>query len=448
MHTPTLCRCLFILVISLTTGLASAHVPDETLNVPGEYPTIAAALEVAQEGDVVAVAPGVYEEHSLVLHRGVSLVGQGATPDDVVIDAHHSGRTLAMLESEALLTMVTLINGAPGMAGPNQQMGGNLLLHGGGPRVENVHIFDGEQILGGGVALRDCDGAELTDCVIKGNSSLSLGGGIYIANTIATSVRNTLLTENTAAMAGGAWYAARDILFMDNCTVVSNRAPQGAEGVSFGIDGGLGPQIRNTICVDNVPEDVPEVDIITEHVLLSDGAGQATNNCTLRNEPGWLGYLQHQIDNPGYDNLEADPLFCGDHPDFATIFGVGDTSPCLPQNNDCGELIGAYGQACLTTGVPETTPLMTQLHRAHPNPFNPKTTIDYAIARSGRVDLAIYNLAGRRVATLVSEVRDAGSHSVTWNGRDDSGRGAASGVYLCRLLADGTTSSVRLTLVK
>ncbi len=301
---------------------------------------------------------------------------------------------------------------------------------------------------GGGVAIRDCAGAQLIECVIKGNSSRALGGGLYIANCDVTVVENSLLTENSAAEAGGAWYVARDVLHLEGCTVVSNRAPLGAEGAAFGYEEEFGVRVNSTACVDNVADDVPTDDLTIEHILLTDHAGRALNNCSLRHEPGWPGYLQSQLDDAYHENLEADPVFCGLQPEYAGMFGVADTSPCLPENNVCGSLIGAYGQACSTTGVPETTPLVTQLHRAHPNPFNPVTTIDYVIAHSGPVNLAVFNLAGRRVATLVSEVRSAGAHSVKWNGKDDSGRGAASGVYLCRLIADGTTSSVRLTLVK
>jgi len=437
------------MVVALTTGLASAHVPDETLNVPGEYPTIAAALEVAQEGDVVAVSPGTYYEHNLVMNRGVSLIGLGSTPDDVIIDALESDhRVVSMIESSAMLSMVTLKNGNADLSSTQYFMGGGLLLLGGDPQVDRVHILDCTAMHGGGIAMRDCEDARLTDCVIQGCQAWGLGGGLYVVDTTGPQIQNSLIYENKANVAGGAWYIARNILFMDGCTVVGNQAPEGAEGAAFGVEGIVGSQLDNIISHGNAPTDMPHQDVQAEDLFATDYVGRPYNRCTIRFEPGWPGFLDYQLTSPSYDNLEEDPVFCGLHPDFATIFGVADTSPCLPENNSCGELIGAYGQACQTTGVPEATPQVTQLHRAHPNPFNPATTINYELARGGRVNLAIYNLAGRRVATLVSEVRAAGAHSVKWNGRDDSGRGAASGVYLCRLLADGTTSSIRLTLVK
>ncbi len=83
------------------------------------------------------------------------------------------------------------------------------------------------------------------------------------------------------------------------------------------------------------------------------------------------------------------------------------------------------------------------LHPAHPNPFNPTTTIRYEIATPGRVTLAIFDVRGARVATLVDEEQPAGSQSVVWNAR-----GLASGVYLCRLVAGGEQRAHKLVLLK
>ncbi len=85
----------------------------------------------------------------------------------------------------------------------------------------------------------------------------------------------------------------------------------------------------------------------------------------------------------------------------------------------------------------------------HPNPFNPRTDIRFATAREGRVTLALYDVKGRLVRTLASGRFPAGQHVVTWDGRDDRGADAPSGVYLARLRdADGVDASRKLTLVR
>jgi len=85
----------------------------------------------------------------------------------------------------------------------------------------------------------------------------------------------------------------------------------------------------------------------------------------------------------------------------------------------------------------------------YPNPFNPRTTLRFDLARAGRVELAVYDLQGRRVRVLVSETRPAGRHEVSWDGRDDQGHGLSSGIYFARVvLPDGAHAARKLTLVR
>jgi hypothetical protein len=100
------------------------------------------------------------------------------------------------------------------------------------------------------------------------------------------------------------------------------------------------------------------------------------------------------------------------------------------------------------TAAPDALPTAFALHAASPNPFNPATTLRYAVPRSGRVQLRIYDVAGRRVRTLVDGQTPAGFHDVTWDGRDHAGRGVASGTYYYRLDAEGYTATRKMTLVK
>lgn len=98
---------------------------------------------------------------------------------------------------------------------------------------------------------------------------------------------------------------------------------------------------------------------------------------------------------------------------------------------------------------PEGTavPVEVGLEQNYPNPFNGGTAIRYSLARASEVELAVYNLAGQRVATLVQALRPAGEHSVWWDGRGDQGR-LASGAYLYRLRADDQVATRKLMLVQ
>ncbi len=90
------------------------------------------------------------------------------------------------------------------------------------------------------------------------------------------------------------------------------------------------------------------------------------------------------------------------------------------------------------------------LEQNRPNPFNPTTEIAYVVPGpvGGRVTLCVYAVDGSLVRALVDEEREAGPGAVTWDGRDDAGRRAASGVYLYRLSAVGETVTRKMVLLK
>jgi hypothetical protein len=88
-------------------------------------------------------------------------------------------------------------------------------------------------------------------------------------------------------------------------------------------------------------------------------------------------------------------------------------------------------------------PSAYQLYQNYPNPFNPSTTINYSIPEDGFVKLAIYNMLGEEVATIVRNVQKAGRYEVNFNAS-----GLASGVYVYRIEAANYTSSKKLVLMK
>jgi len=86
--------------------------------------------------------------------------------------------------------------------------------------------------------------------------------------------------------------------------------------------------------------------------------------------------------------------------------------------------------------------------RAWPTPFNPSTSVSFNLSQPGRAQLAVYNVRGQRVRTLVDEPLPAGEHTAVWNARDDAGRTVASGVYLLRLQTAGQAQTSKVLLLK
>jgi len=101
------------------------------------------------------------------------------------------------------------------------------------------------------------------------------------------------------------------------------------------------------------------------------------------------------------------------------------------------------------TNPPLWAPSSYTLAQNEPNPFNPTTEIRFDLPRSGRVQLRVYDLAGRLVRTLVDGPMTAGAEQrVIWNGRDGAGRMVSSGVYLYRLQAAEFEQTKRMVLLK
>ena len=88
-------------------------------------------------------------------------------------------------------------------------------------------------------------------------------------------------------------------------------------------------------------------------------------------------------------------------------------------------------------------PAVYSLSQAYPNPFNPVTTLSFALPVDSEVSLSVYNLQGRQVTTLISSNMDAGYHSIIWDANSQ-----ASGVYFVKMIADEYISTQKLMLVK
>ena len=85
---------------------------------------------------------------------------------------------------------------------------------------------------------------------------------------------------------------------------------------------------------------------------------------------------------------------------------------------------------------------------AFPNPFNGSTQITYTLAAETPVELRIYNALGQAVRTLLRQQREAGTHQIYWDGRDDQGRALASGTYLLIMRAGAVRQTTKMLLLR
>ncbi len=101
-----------------------------------------------------------------------------------------------------------------------------------------------------------------------------------------------------------------------------------------------------------------------------------------------------------------------------------------------------------TSGVGDLPAQAFVTLRANPNPFNPRTAFTFNLSRPGSVRLAIYDIRGARVATLVDGAIPAGEQNVKWDGLDARGNAAPSGIYFARLETESVKRTVKVTLTR
>jgi len=86
--------------------------------------------------------------------------------------------------------------------------------------------------------------------------------------------------------------------------------------------------------------------------------------------------------------------------------------------------------------------------KAYPNPFNPRTRIDFNISVAAHTNLSIYDLQGRRVIMLLDEFLPVSQNSVAWDGRNSKGKQVSAGVYFFRLESGTSSLTGKLALIK
>ncbi|MBC8424305.1 proprotein convertase P-domain-containing protein [bacterium] len=126
----------------------------------------------------------------------------------------------------------------------------------------------------------------------------------------------------------------------------------------------------------------------------------------------------------------------------------------LTVSDNAGADTGMLNEWCLrivygggSTAVGDA-PATFRLGANYPNPFNPSTTIKFAVPRTGHASLDVYDLAGRHVRTLISGELAANEYTVIWDGKNGAGRQVASGTYYYRLTANGFNQTQKMMLIK
>lgn len=102
----------------------------------------------------------------------------------------------------------------------------------------------------------------------------------------------------------------------------------------------------------------------------------------------------------------------------------------------------------LTSTASDMLPINQDFITNYPNPFNPETTISFALETQSLVSLEIYNIKGQKVKTLLNENLSSGQHNVVWKGDNNLGEVVSSGIYFSRLIYNAETKTHKMILAK
>jgi len=203
--------------------------------------------------------------------------------------------------------------------------------------------------------------------------------------------------------------------------------------ISSQFSSGLTPTYADAIDFDSDGDSDLVVSNMNSHTIsiYENNAGVFTYNADYNVGRGPRMVLPIDIDG----DLNDDLVICSCFDGMITVMLNRMTLPPLPTDiEDNGDM----------TIIPDEYILQAN----YPNPFNPSTMIKYALPERAHVTISVYNILGRKVATLVDDTKAAGEYVATWDGRDSENREVASGLYLYQIKAGNITESRKMLLLK
>ena len=290
-------KLIYLIIFLVLNNL----VKSETINVPGSYSTIQAAINVSSDLDTVLVSSGFYQENidftgkNIVL-TSTYLIDQDSTIiSSTIIDGGQNGSVVVFENNEnenAIIKGFTIQNGTGYFADPDGNgtfytYGGGIYCKGSNPIIKDLIITNnsGDEGGGGGIFLYEAS-PSIIGCFITGNSSDDVGGGLY-ARYSNVSILDTKFISNEADLGSGCYLRNESIPTLTNVDFISNVAANSGGGIL--LKDNADAIMNNIKIVSNVAEGLGggiylnNADPTIDYALVALNAGSAGGGIYIRN---------------------------------------------------------------------------------------------------------------------------------------------------------------------
>jgi predicted outer membrane repeat protein len=426
-----------------TAGRVTLLVTDPGDSGPG---TLRETVASAAAGDLIRFDPSLAGEtitlaSQIVIDRDLSLDGSDAP--GLALDGGSTTRLLLIDQGvHATVTDLTLRHGHGTWGGAIRNRG-TLILR-------DCHLHDnhaGER--GGAITTTGADlgvpGRLVVErCEFTGNSSNGDGGAIAvlgISRRIAhLEVRESTFSGNSGGRGGAIYCTTWD----DGACTARILDSEITGNTGFYAGGGL--RAHRDVGGQLIWASVVRTELRENHTG-NTGGGAATLTSST-----WLDFRDTTILGNTTDGDGPELAQASDAPPLIFLGGntVGTTDGVQAYAAAASDIFDATTSSAPGDDPSVPTPSLAPRVSVYPNPFNPRTQVEFALAASGPATLEILDVRGRVVARPWQGTVRAGEPTrVRWTGHDHAGRPAASGVYVFRVLGpDGTTATGRATLVR
>jgi subtilisin family serine protease len=425
------------------------------------FATIQKGIRIAVDGDTVLVSPGEYQENMDFLGKRILVASYYIFDDDTatisqtIIDGGGNGSVVSFTSEEndsSVLKGFTIQNGSGTEVDESDFCGGGIFTSYSSPKIIRNVIKDNTVTGLGGAIYIEFSSALIERNVIISNSA-SEGGGIFCAENSLPEIVNNTFYNNSADVVGGISWVGDGITIKNN--IVSSSQAGGIKCGSEQFD------ISYNDVWNNGEEDYIDCEDLGESTGVNINGTPCDDFHNISEDPIFEDAASHNFHLKG-----GSPCIDAGDPDYPSPNGDRDTIdigafefPEWGTEEHEAEIEGpihAEKDSSIIPfpkqpALPDTAlviPTEFSLTQNNPNPFNLSTVIEYGLPRDVKVSLVVYNVLGRKVKTLVNEFQTAGFKRVEWNGKDNSGKKVASGVYYYELKAGEFSQTRKMVLMK